>query len=138
MLTGRPPRSGDHTVKVLCARTGHTLQVMHGHMRTPWVVRWHPTSERVLASGSLDHHVRLWDADTGDCIAHHDFGAPGRRPRRGFGAVGLPVYRTWVLRFKVPARLDPWPGAMGRPGLRWLTCAVCPACRQAHRVPRVP
>ncbi len=40
-------------------------------------VRWHPTSDRTLASGSLDHHVRIWDAQTGDCINHHDFGAPG-------------------------------------------------------------
>ena len=40
-----------------------------------WQVRWHPTSDRTLASGSLDHHVRIWDAQTGDCINHHDFGA---------------------------------------------------------------
>ena len=41
----------------------------------PLQVRWHPISDRTLASGSLDHHVRIWDAETGDCINHHDFGA---------------------------------------------------------------
>lgn len=31
-------RSGDHTVKVSDCVTGRSVQVMNGHMRTPWVV----------------------------------------------------------------------------------------------------
>ena len=30
--------SGDHTVKVICVRTGKCLQTLTGHRRTPWVV----------------------------------------------------------------------------------------------------
>ena len=32
------PCSGDHTVKVICVRTGKCLQTLTGHRRTPWVV----------------------------------------------------------------------------------------------------
>lgn len=50
--------SGDHTVKLISCRTGRCLKVLMGHRRTPWVVRFHPTSPRLLASGSLDYEVR--------------------------------------------------------------------------------
>ena len=30
----------------------------------------------MLASGSLDHEVRLWDANTAECITFFDFGKP--------------------------------------------------------------
>jgi len=30
--------SGDHTVKIICCRTGQCLKVLSGHRRTPWVV----------------------------------------------------------------------------------------------------
>ncbi len=70
-----PPRSGDHTVKLSCCATGRLLRVLSGHRRTPWVVRFHPRKPNLLASGSLDHEVRLWDANTGQCIARHTFGA---------------------------------------------------------------
>lgn len=36
-------------------------------------VRFHPKNPTVVASGSLDHEVRLWDSETGNCIASHDF-----------------------------------------------------------------
>lgn len=32
-------RSGDHTVKVICCRTGECIRTLTGHRRTPWVVR---------------------------------------------------------------------------------------------------
>ena len=38
-------------------------------------VRFHPTNSNLVASGSLDYQVRLWDVSTGQCINHHDFGA---------------------------------------------------------------
>lgn len=49
--------SGDHTVKIICHRTGQCLKVLSGHRRTPWVVRFHPTQPHVVASGSLDYEV---------------------------------------------------------------------------------
>ncbi|DBA94057.1 TPA: hypothetical protein ACH3X1_001705 [Trebouxia sp. C0004] len=67
---------GDHTVKVICVRTGKCLQTLTGHRRTPWVVRFHPSSSSLLASGSLDYEVRLWNAHTAECINVHNFGRP--------------------------------------------------------------
>ncbi|KAE9452979.1 hypothetical protein C3L33_15121, partial [Rhododendron williamsianum] len=62
---------GDHTVKVINCQTGKCLKVLSGHRRTPWVVRFHPLCPEILASGSLDHEVRLWDANTAECIGSH-------------------------------------------------------------------
>ncbi|CAA3009242.1 WD40 YVTN repeat-like-containing domain-containing [Olea europaea subsp. europaea] len=67
---------GDHTVKVIDCQTGKCLKVLSGHRRTPWVVRFHPLHPEVLASGSLDHEVRLWDANTAECIGSCDFYRP--------------------------------------------------------------
>ncbi|CAA7405017.1 unnamed protein product [Spirodela intermedia] len=67
---------GDHTVKITDCQTGKCLKVLSGHRRTPWVVRFHPLYSQILASGSLDHEVRLWDANTDDCICSHDFYRP--------------------------------------------------------------
>ncbi|BFI40351.1 activating molecule in BECN1-regulated autophagy protein 1 [Marchantia polymorpha subsp. ruderalis] len=67
---------GDHTVKIICCRTGFCLKVLSGHRRTPWVVRFHPGSSEVLASGSLDNEVRLWDANTAECVGSRDFHRP--------------------------------------------------------------
>ncbi|KAL0414161.1 UNVERIFIED_CONTAM: hypothetical protein Sradi_1617800 [Sesamum radiatum] len=68
--------SGDHTVKIIDCPTGKCLKVLSGHRRTPWVVRFHPLYPEVLASGSLDHEVRLWDAKTAECIGSRDFYRP--------------------------------------------------------------
>ncbi|XP_024317056.1 uncharacterized protein LOC100829808 isoform X1 [Brachypodium distachyon] len=67
---------GDHTVKIIDCQTGKCLKVLGGHRRTPWVVRYHPLHSDILASGSLDYEVRLWDANTSDCIVSHDFHRP--------------------------------------------------------------
>lgn len=67
---------GDHTVKIIDCQTGNCLKVLSGHRRTPWVVRFHPLIPEILASGSLDHEVRLWDANTADCIGSKDFYRP--------------------------------------------------------------
>ena len=39
-------------------------------------VRFHPRIPTLVASGSLDYEVRLWNVVTGDCIGSHDFGRP--------------------------------------------------------------
>ncbi|KAG8058734.1 hypothetical protein GUJ93_ZPchr0002g26169 [Zizania palustris] len=67
---------GDHTVKIIDYQTGKCLKVLSGHRRTPWVVRYHPLHPDILASGSLDQEVRLWDAKTSDCIGSQDFNRP--------------------------------------------------------------
>ncbi|ESR56944.1 hypothetical protein CICLE_v10018910mg [Citrus x clementina] len=67
---------GDHTVKIIDCQTGNCLKVLSGHRRTPWVVRFHPLRSEILASGSLDHEVRLWDANTSECIGSCDFYRP--------------------------------------------------------------
>ncbi|CAO2183227.1 unnamed protein product [Urochloa humidicola] len=67
---------GDHTVKIIDCHTGKCLKVLSGHRRTPWVVRYHPLYSDILASGSLDFEVRLWDANTSDCIGSQDFHRP--------------------------------------------------------------
>ncbi|XVF32299.1 hypothetical protein REPUB_Repub17cG0070200 [Reevesia pubescens] len=67
---------GDHTVKVIDYQMGKCLKVLSGHRRTPWVVRFHPVHPEILASGSLDHEVRLWDAKTAECIGSRDFYRP--------------------------------------------------------------
>ncbi|KAF2314080.1 hypothetical protein GH714_022018 [Hevea brasiliensis] len=67
---------GDHTVKIIDCRTGKCLKVLSGHRRTPWVVRFHPLCPEILASGSLDHEVRLWNANAAECIGSRDFYRP--------------------------------------------------------------
>ncbi|CAN0897730.1 Activating molecule in BECN1-regulated autophagy protein 1 [Linum grandiflorum] len=67
---------GDHTVKIIDCQTGKCLKVLNGHRRTPWVVRFHPLHPEILASGSLDHEVRLWDAKTAECVGFRDFSRP--------------------------------------------------------------
>ncbi|KAJ1416824.1 WD40/YVTN repeat-like-containing domain superfamily [Sesbania bispinosa] len=67
---------GDHTVKIIDCETGNCLKVLVGHRRTPWVVRFHPLHRRILASGSLDQEVRLWDANTSEWILSHYFYRP--------------------------------------------------------------
>ncbi|EXB46040.1 Activating molecule in BECN1-regulated autophagy protein 1 [Morus notabilis] len=67
---------GDHTVKIIDCQTGSCLNVLTGHRRTPWVVRFHPLCPEILASGSLDQEVHLWDANTSECIGSCDFYRP--------------------------------------------------------------
>ncbi|XP_024013300.1 uncharacterized protein LOC18020442 [Eutrema salsugineum] len=67
---------GDHTVKIIDCETGSCLKVLSGHRRTPWVVRFHPQHSEIVASGSLDQDVRLWNTTTSECIKSHEFYRP--------------------------------------------------------------
>jgi WD40 repeat protein len=46
------------------AISGQVLKVLQGHVNWIWSVAWSPDS-RLLASGSDDYTVRLWDVETG-------------------------------------------------------------------------
>lgn len=52
---------GDHSVKITCAHTGKLIRTLDGHPRTPWTVKYHPTNNRIVASGCLGFQVRVWD-----------------------------------------------------------------------------
>jgi len=56
---------GDHTVKILNASTLKVVSSLDGHPRTPWIVEFHPTNNRIVASGCLGGQVRVWDTMTG-------------------------------------------------------------------------
>ncbi|MBW4623355.1 MAG: hypothetical protein KME17_28860 [Cyanosarcina radialis HA8281-LM2] len=71
--------SGDHTVKLWDAKTGECLQTFTGHLTWVWSVAFSPHSplpplgeglgvREILASGSGDQSVKLWDIDTGECL----------------------------------------------------------------------
>ena len=64
---------GDHTVKVFVCATWKQLCVLSGHERTPWTVKFHPSDKRIIASGSLDQTVRVWDITTRQTIRLHHF-----------------------------------------------------------------
>ena len=65
---------GDHTVKLIDVDGGGRVRALEGHGRTPWVVRFHPTNSDILASGSLDNTVIVWDRQSGAALARWDFG----------------------------------------------------------------
>ncbi|KAI9122180.1 hypothetical protein K1719_006869 [Acacia pycnantha] len=67
---------GDHTVKIIDCENGRCLKVLMGHRRTPWVVRFHPLQPQILASGSLDQEVCLWDVMTSKCLFFYRFYRP--------------------------------------------------------------
>jgi WD40 repeat protein/DNA-binding SARP family transcriptional activator len=66
----------DGTVKVWDSQTGDCLQTLSGHTQGVWCLSWtnSPASHRatahlpLLASGSEDHTVRLWNLNTGQCL----------------------------------------------------------------------
>ena len=65
--------NGDHTVKVFWCNTWKHVRTLRGHERTPWTVKFHPHDRHILASGSLDQTVRVWNVATGECLHRKDF-----------------------------------------------------------------
>ena len=112
----RAPFKGEHRAHPLvpdaqvfrCA-TWRVECVLTGHERTPWTVKFHPHNNRLLASGSLDQSVRIWDVTSRQCLCAHAR-PPKSRPLLGHGASELtgpahaprpPLQR---LRTRPPAR----------------------------------
>lgn len=60
---------GDHTVKISDCYSGHSLQTLTGHPRTPWTCKYHPLKPEIVASGCLGHQVRIWNWKTNTCLA---------------------------------------------------------------------
>jgi activator-of-BECN1-regulated-autophagy protein 1 len=93
-------------VKVTSCQTGRLSRVLTGHRRTPWVVRFHPRLPYLLASGSLDHEVRLWDARSGQCVARHTFGKPIASLAFHVSAGVLAIacgHKLYMWQYKFPA-----------------------------------
>lgn len=68
-LTVRHACSGDHSVKVAHVSDERYSRSLVGHQRTPWAVAFHPRNPDILATGSLDKSVRIWNHRTNRCIA---------------------------------------------------------------------
>ena len=64
---------GDHTVKIFRCATWLLCCTLRGHRRTPWTIKFHPCDRHILASGSLDESVRIWDLRTEQCIRVLEF-----------------------------------------------------------------
>jgi WD40 repeat protein/DNA-binding SARP family transcriptional activator len=66
----------DGTVKVWDSQTGGCLQTLSGHTQGVWCLSWANSSAShrathhlpLLASGSEDHTIRLWNLSTGQCL----------------------------------------------------------------------
>jgi len=54
---------GDHTVKIFNFYSNKPYRIFHGHPRTPWTVKYHPTNPNIVASGCLGYQVRVWDIE---------------------------------------------------------------------------
>ena len=64
---------GDHTVKIFRCATWTLCCTLRGHRRTPWTIKFHPRDRHILASGSLDESVRIWDLRTEQCMRVLEF-----------------------------------------------------------------
>jgi WD40 repeat protein len=76
--------------------TGRELRTLHGHTNWVWSVAYHPHAA-ILASGSFDETIRLWDLATGACLT--TLRTPG--PYAGldiFGATGITEAQRAALR----------------------------------------
>jgi len=48
--------------------SGRTIKELIGHTSRTWDLAWSPVNGRI-ASGSADLTVRVWDDETGECVA---------------------------------------------------------------------
>lgn len=64
--------SKDQIICVWFAHNGERLGTYRGHQGAIWTIDVDPTST-ILASGSADNTIRLWDIKTGKCLKTWDF-----------------------------------------------------------------
>jgi COMPASS component SWD3 len=111
--------AADATIKIWDATTGALAQTLEGHLAGISAIAWSPDS-KVLASGSDDKLIRLWDVTTGKCmptplVGHHNyiyslaFAPKGNMIVSGSydEAVFLWDVRTARLMRSLPAHSDP-------------------------------
>ena len=55
------PAAADGTIKVWDAQTGKLQNTLEGHLAGISAISWSPDSQ-IIASGSDDKNIRLWDA----------------------------------------------------------------------------
>jgi WD40 repeat protein len=69
--------SSDRTIKLWDMTTGQCLKTLEGHTSRVWSVAFSPLAPTppakegpggILASGSDDNHVKVWDVTTGQCL----------------------------------------------------------------------
>lgn len=68
--------ASDDGTACVWALDGSRLRTLVGHTKELYALAWaptgpgsaHPDAPRMLATGSCDWSVRLWDADTGECV----------------------------------------------------------------------
>ncbi|WP_019500703.1 NB-ARC domain-containing protein [Pseudanabaena sp. PCC 6802] len=71
--------SSDRTIRLWDMRTGECLRTLQGHSDSVESVAFRPdnsqtlaesiNSHQILASGSKDETIKLWDVETGECLA---------------------------------------------------------------------
>ena len=64
--------SKDQIICVWFAHNGERLGTYRGHQGAIWTIDVDPTST-IMASGSADNTIRLWDIKTGKCLKTWDF-----------------------------------------------------------------
>lgn len=114
--------AADCTIKIWDASTGTLSHTLEGHLAGISTIAWSPDS-KVLASGSDDKLIRLWDVSTGKCmptplVGHHNyvyslsFSPKGNMLASGSYDEALFLWdvRTARLMRSLPAHSDPVSG----------------------------
>lgn len=108
--------------------------VLTGHERTPWTVKFHPHNNRLLASGSLDQTVRIWDVSTKQCLCtaagHH----PSILIHLGVSSRQMPLHTSLAARVALVAIASP-PAGWGNECAAWPLLPALSGGNQSRRGP---
>lgn len=53
--------TGDPKGRLLDLRSGTSTHILTGHREAIWSIKWNPSDEYLLATGSVDRTIRFWD-----------------------------------------------------------------------------